>query len=42
MKKVYEMPEIEVVKFFVGDIITTSVDGFPNLGENETEFGGGL
>ena len=41
MKKFYEVPEIEVAKFFVEDIITSS-GGSSNLGENETEFGGGL
>lgn len=40
MKRIFEAPEMALVEFAVEDVITTSAD--IELGENETEGGGGL
>lgn len=42
MKKEFEAPEIEVVEFATEDIMEESSNGNIDLGENETEEGGGL
>ena len=36
MNRFFEEPEIQVEKFTVEDVITTS--GMPSLGENDTEW----